>query len=205
MPMLKAKFDELGASVTQTLSREFATDDILMQFFAETRFVSQRHNIKVVVPPTDDAAVFRESFRRDYRRRYGHTDPGAQVEVQALHVSAFVRSRKPDLRKLATQGPARGSSHKRRVYLGRAFGWRDMMVHDRASLPPGFSGEGQAIIDEYGSTTLIGPGDHYSIGEHREIRISCVQGAIGAGEAAVRRAVRVAKELSMYPGFAFFN
>ena len=179
-PTLNAKFAELGASVTRTLSREFATDDILLQHFAEMRFVGQRHNIKVAVPPTDDAGVLCEAFRRDYRRRYGHADPGALVEVQALHVSAFVRSRKPDLRALAPQGQGGGASHLRPVYLGRAHGWRETPVHDRASLPPGFSGEGPAIIDEYGSTTLIAPGDRFFIGELGEIRISCLQAGAGA-------------------------
>gem|GEM_PF-1220580 len=180
MPMLNAKFEELGASVTQTLSREFATDDILLQHLAEMRFVGQRHNIKVAVPPTDDAEVLREAFRRDYRRRYGHADPGALVEVQALHVSAFVRSHKPDLRALALQGQGGGASHVRPVYLGRAHGWRETPVHDRASLPPGFSGDGPAIIDEYGSTTLIAPGDRFFIGELGEIRISFLQAGAGA-------------------------
>ena len=33
-------------------------------------------------------------------------------------------------------------------------------------------GEGPAVIEEYGSTTLIGPGDRFEVGRLGELRIS---------------------------------
>jgi N-methylhydantoinase A/oxoprolinase/acetone carboxylase beta subunit len=46
-------------------------------------------------------------------------------------------------------------------------------VHDRYNLPIGFSGAGPAVIEEYGSTTIIGPNDTFIIGDLWEIRIDC--------------------------------
>jgi len=46
----------------------------------------------------------------------------------------------------------------------------------RTALAPGFKGEGPALIEEYGSTTLIWPGDRFEVGNLGEIRIT-----IGAG------------------------
>jgi N-methylhydantoinase A len=40
-------------------------------------------------------------------------------------------------------------------------------------LPVGYTSEGPAIIEEYGSTTVVGPNDTFSIGEFGEIRIRC--------------------------------
>ncbi len=38
---------------------------------------------------------------------------------------------------------------------------------------PSFSGKGPALIVEYGSSTLIGPGDTFKIGKLGEIDIDC--------------------------------
>jgi len=46
-------------------------------------------------------------------------------------------------------------------------------IYDRASLAPGFKAAGPAVIEEFGSTTLIGPKDRFEIGELHEIRIHC--------------------------------
>jgi N-methylhydantoinase A len=42
----------------------------------------------------------------------------------------------------------------------------------RSALAPGFSGKGPAVIEEYGSTTLIWPDDKFEIGKLGEIRIT---------------------------------
>jgi N-methylhydantoinase A len=47
------------------------------------------------------------------------------------------------------------------------------MVYDRFALKPGFSAEGPAIIEEYGSTTVVWPGDSFEIGKLSEIVIHC--------------------------------
>ena len=44
-------------------------------------------------------------------------------------------------------------------------------IYDRFALGPGFSGLGPALIVEYGSSTLIGPGDTFKIGTLGEIDI----------------------------------
>ena len=44
-------------------------------------------------------------------------------------------------------------------------------VYQRYSLPAGFAQPGPAIIEEYGSTTVVGPDDRFEIGRLGEIRI----------------------------------
>jgi N-methylhydantoinase A/oxoprolinase/acetone carboxylase beta subunit len=46
-------------------------------------------------------------------------------------------------------------------------------VFDRYALAPGTSGDGPALLEEYGSTTLVWPGDRFTIGDLHEIRIEC--------------------------------
>ena len=46
-------------------------------------------------------------------------------------------------------------------------------IYDRDGLAPGFAAEGPAIIEEYGSTTLVWPRDRFEVGAMGEIRIEC--------------------------------
>jgi N-methylhydantoinase A/oxoprolinase/acetone carboxylase beta subunit len=48
-------------------------------------------------------------------------------------------------------------------------------IYDRIALAPGFRGDGPALIEEYGSTTLVWPGDRFEICALGEIRISCAR------------------------------
>ncbi len=63
-------------------------------------------------------------------------------------------------------------AQKRTIYFGGA-GFLEASVFDRDSLAPGFAAQGPAVIEEYGSTTVVWPGDRFEIGTLREIRISC--------------------------------
>jgi N-methylhydantoinase A len=46
-------------------------------------------------------------------------------------------------------------------------------VYDRYALAVGFRGVGPAVLEEYGSTTVVWPGDTFTIGAMGEIRIDC--------------------------------
>jgi N-methylhydantoinase A len=50
-------------------------------------------------------------------------------------------------------------------------------VFSRRALPIGFKADGPAVIEEYGSTTLISPADRFEIGPLGEIRIHIDQKA----------------------------
>jgi N-methylhydantoinase A len=63
----------------------------------------------------------------------------------------------------------------RRVYIGDAGGWIDAQIFNRDAVEPGFGAAGPAVIEEYGSTTVVLPGDRFEIGALREIRIHCGQ------------------------------
>jgi N-methylhydantoinase A len=47
----------------------------------------------------------------------------------------------------------------------------DTPVHQRSDLPAGFEARGPAVIEEYGSTTVVGPDDRFSVGRLGEIHI----------------------------------
>ncbi len=156
------------------LSAEFAGGDILFEQHAEMRYRGQRHNIKVPVSGLREASMIRAAFERDYRRRYGHADPKTPAEFQALHLSAFARLKKPDITRLPRATMKMLSPQTRKIYFGGS-GWLSAQIFNRDTLAPPFKGEGPAVIEEYGSTTIIWPNDRFAIGALSEIRIECGQ------------------------------
>jgi N-methylhydantoinase A len=171
---LNGTFGAMEEEARGALVREFGVKDadVLFDRHAEMRYVGQRHNIKVLTARTETPVDIRRDFDRDYQRRYGHADARAKVEVQALHLSAFTRLRRPDLHRLPRANTAGSLPAERQVYFG-GYGWLDAAIYERDSLPIGFAATGPAIVEEYGSTTLIWPGDSFDIGALREIRIRC--------------------------------
>jgi N-methylhydantoinase A len=169
---LETAFADMESRADLALRREFGVEDTWCERFAEMRFKGQRHNIKVPIPIKADAVTIRAAFERDYKRRYGHADPKAACEFQTLHLSAFARLRPPGVGELPRPvGQMR--SGERFVYFDPARGPIKSRVFDRYSLQPGFRSNGPAVIEEYGSTTVVWPGDSFEIGTMHELRISC--------------------------------
>ena len=166
-------FMKMEAEAAVALAKEFGAQEVFFERHAEMRYVGQRHNIKVPATNISDVAAIRADFERDYKRRYGHADAKAKAEVQALHLSAFACQRRPDLASLPEIGDANAAVSSRPVYFGQAGGSIASKVFQRSSLESGFSADGPAVIEEYGSTTLVMPGDRFEIGPLREIRINC--------------------------------
>ena len=172
---MESVFTAMEQQAAASLKAEFSCDEVNFQRFAEMRYIGQRHNIRVPVSGLASVMAMREAFEKDYKRRYGHADAKAPAELQALHLSAFARLRRPDANRLPrpmADKPARS----RKVCFDPATGSVDARVYDRYSLARGFKGEGPAVIEEYGSTTLVWPGDHFEIGPMHEIRVHCTQG-----------------------------
>jgi N-methylhydantoinase A len=173
-----AAMDEAFAALEReqrdAIRREIGLDEIAFERAAEMRYRGQRHNITVPITGLVEAAAIRAAFERDYRRRYGHADARAGVEIQALHLAASSRLHRPELQRLV-RAPGTGAAERgtRPVYFGSTAGMVETRVYDRFALARGFAAPGPAIVEEYGSTTVIWPGDRFEIGPLGEIRIYC--------------------------------
>jgi N-methylhydantoinase A len=174
VPTMAQAFTTMENEAAASLAREFGRGDVFFERFAEMRYRGQRHNIKVPVSGLSGKDTIRMAFERDYKRRYGHADAKAPAEFQALHLSAFARLKQPDIAGLPRAGVAAESRERRKVYMGNAGGWLDAMIFRRDALTPGLGAAGPAIIEEYGSTTVVWPGDRFEVGALGEIRIDCV-------------------------------
>jgi N-methylhydantoinase A len=175
MPKALAIYAALEAEGGDALRREFGDGEITFQREAEIRYKGQQHSLKIALPESGDAAELREKFDREYARRYGHANPAAEAQLVVLHSLATLHMARPELTALADRDRHAGAAtpRTRPIFFLEEDCFLDAMILDRYALAPGFTGHGPALIEEYGSSTLIGPRDTFAIGKLKEIDIDC--------------------------------
>ena len=169
-----AMFSEMEQSSSADLAKEFGVKTITFRRKVELRYKGQKHSLRIDVESIDLTAL-RPAFDDAYRRRYGHARPNAAIEFVGLHTTATLEMQRPEEARLGVGNRAAkvGAPSTRDVYFMHIEDMLPATVHDRYNLPVGFSGAGPAVIEEYGSTTIIGPDDTFIIGPLGEIRIDC--------------------------------
>jgi N-methylhydantoinase A len=161
----------LERDATETLIRDgIAPDRIRIVREADVRYAGQSMEVRVAVPGGTVDAVFLarlvEAFNAAHLRNFGYNYAGRQkVEIVNFCVSGFGVIERPRI-PLVAHNEARTPAHKaiRPVFFGGAF--RDTPVYDRAVLPAGHRLEGPAVIEEFGSTTVVFPGQALEVDPH---------------------------------------
>jgi N-methylhydantoinase A len=173
---LESLFAEIEASSRAALASEFGVRSVAFARKVELRYKGQKHSLRVDVAAIEPAAL-RQAFDAAYRRRYGHSRPNAPIEFVAVQSSATLEIQRPAHARLAAaqRAPQSRPPRSRPVYFLQAQSVLPATVYDRYSLPVGFAGRGPSVIEEYGSTTTVGPDDEFAIGNLGEIRIVCTQ------------------------------
>jgi N-methylhydantoinase A len=168
-------YGELEAAGRAALRREFGEGAITIEREAEMRYKGQHHSIKIPIAESDDATRLRARFHDEYLRRYGHSNINAEVEIVVLHSLATLHMNRPDIARLARSGGGSKTPELevRPIYFLGEDRYLPTQVYDRYGLGRGFRGRGPALIVEYGSSTLIGPHDTFTIGKLGEIDIDC--------------------------------
>ncbi|MGL4291274.1 MAG: hydantoinase/oxoprolinase family protein [Phreatobacter sp.] len=177
MAMLEAALTELKVEALAAAAREFAGRDVVLHWQADMRYRGQRHSIPVDFAGMPTAEGLRGAFEAGYGKRFGRTlGDDFAPEIVGLRVTAENPGDRPDLVLLAPAAAAgaRPVPVTHRPLHLRPGGWVDAPVWRRDVLPAGFTLTGPAVIEEYGSTTLIGAGDVATIGALGEIAIRLI-------------------------------
>jgi N-methylhydantoinase A len=115
-----------------------------------------------------DRAGIRAAFDALHEHRYAHSADDEPVEMINIRLVASVRRQKPTMPK-AGSAPAPARQRKVVMHAGPAV---DCQVLERASLAAGQVIQGPALIQEYGSTTVIFPQDSCIVAPTGELIIS---------------------------------
>jgi N-methylhydantoinase A len=163
----------LESEAAAAARREFGDTPARFIHQAEMRYRGQRHAVLVDFSGPPDAGMLRTAFEGVYRARFGRSLGEDFVpEVVGLRVIAEGAAERPDLAAVSPVAPEgtvpRPITHR---LLHGPTGWASTPVWRREDLPVGFTLTGPAVIEEYGSTTLLGHGDAARIGALGEIAI----------------------------------
>jgi N-methylhydantoinase A len=167
-------FAQMEAEVSAALAQELGATAVLFERQAEMRFRGQRHTMKTPIGGAATEATIRAAFEGTYRQRFGHVSAGAPIEFVGLVLTASAgleRPRPADLRP-ALPSAAPAAAPTRMVHFAERGGRVATPVLSRAALPIGYAAAGPAVIEEYGSTIVVGPDDRFAVGPLGEIRIS---------------------------------
>jgi N-methylhydantoinase A len=166
-------FAGLRERMSAALREEVPDAEVTFEHYAEIRYRGQTHSVRISLDGVTGPADVRKRFEQVYRTRYGHADTKKAVEFVSISVAAHGSMTVPALDTFTPQSdPKKVASPRRRpAYFGTTHGLIDAQVYVRADLVTGFSAPGPALIEEYGSTTVVGPRDRFSIGELGEIHL----------------------------------
>jgi len=139
--------------------------------------------VRVSAPPGAADAAFVagtiDAFHAAHLKAFGYNYAGRQkVEIVNFCVSGFGTIDRPEIPKLSIAKDVTPPHTKRSVYFGGSF--HDTPIYDRATLPAGFRIDGPAVIEEFGSTTVVFPRQPLTVDERG---ILVVQRKPGADEA----------------------
>jgi len=185
----------------EALARE-GVHDAARRFvrLADLRYFGQAWEVTVELPPGDidagRAAETVERFHAAHEQRYGYSyrgpRPGSAVGRQAVE---WV-----NLRVVGIGLAGRPSPHPHPAGDGRTerarTGTRDVVfdgrevecpVYDRARLLPGDRLAGPAIVEEFGATTVILPGQRIEVDRFANVVLTRAGGLPAATRAAARR------------------
>jgi N-methylhydantoinase A len=152
----------LEKEATETLVRDgIDPKQIRITREADIRYAGQSMEVRVAAPAGVVDATFLvrliDAFNAAHLRTFGYNYAGKQkVELVNFCVSGFGLIERPSMPKLAAKSGKPAPKGARPVYFADRF--HDTAIYDRATLPPGFTLEGPAVVEEFGSTTVVFPG-----------------------------------------------
>ncbi len=147
-----------------------ARDRIRLVREADLRYAGQSMEVRVVAPAGNIGSSFTDAlidaFHAAHRRNFGYDYKGEQkIEIVNFCVSGFGMIERPSLPKLPVRpGAVPAPKGSRPVYFDNAM--QDTGIFDRATLPPGAQITGPAIVEEFGSTSVVFPGQVLHVDDH---------------------------------------
>jgi N-methylhydantoinase A len=135
---------------------------------ADVRYAGQSMEVRV---PAQSGAIdakfvagINDAFQAAHLKAFGYNYAGQQkIEIVNFSVSGFGMIERPTIPKLAADKSAKPPHGTRKVYFSGSF--HDTPIYDRSTLAAGFRLDGPAVVEEFGSTTVVFPGQALEVDE----------------------------------------
>jgi N-methylhydantoinase A len=167
---LAAIFAGLEREAGETLARDgILPERMRLVREADIRYAGQSMEVRVTGPggTIDDGfvAALIDAFHAAHLKTFGYNYAGEQkVELVNFCVSGFGVIERPSIPRLDPAGISPPVGARRPVFFDGAF--RDTPIFARADLGPGVRLDGPLVVEEFGSTTVVFPGQSVAVDPH---------------------------------------
>ncbi len=181
---IAAIYAALEHDAVATLEKDgIAPSRITLMREADIRYAGQSMEVRVPAPAGKIDAAFIanliDAFHAAHKKTFGYNYAGQQkVELVNFCVSGLGMIDRPRIPKLAGKPGAPPQPASRPVYFEGRF--CETPVFERTALAPGFELDGPAVIEEFGSTTVVFPRQHLSVDPHGILIIRAAGKTAGA-------------------------
>ncbi|MGN7177570.1 hydantoinase/oxoprolinase family protein [Cytobacillus sp. SAFR-174] len=151
-------------------------EDVLFTRFADIRYIGQEHTVKVPVPngewSEEIISEVVERFGDLHEQHYTFKLEGTPTEIVNLHLTAFGKVLKPELKRLTSTSRDAQEAYKetRPVYFEHT-GWVETKVYYRSLFGKGMKISGPAIVEEPSASTVIYPDQSLTVDEYGNLII----------------------------------
>jgi N-methylhydantoinase A len=146
----------------QTWLAEQATDAMPeFERYADVRYARQSFDVAARLEGGVDLDSIAAAFHAEHQRRFGHSSPGAAIEIIALRLRVRGVLPRPEAVRAAGGGASLSPGRRRACFNGT---WHNITVLAWADLPVGFTGQGPAIIAQETATVVVPPAFDFSLG-----------------------------------------
>src|SRR6267154_1289225 len=165
-----AIYARLERDAVDTLSRDgIERSRMRLVREADVRYAGPSMALRIPAPGGDVDKAFLSgligAFNAAHLKTFGYNYAGRQkIELVNLCVSGFGVIERPQMPKLAERAGKPVPKSSRAVYFGTRF--VDTPVYDRTLLPSGGRVDGPAVVEEFGSTTVVFPGQYVEVDPH---------------------------------------
>ncbi len=168
-PALEAAFSALEAEARAVIAHTGSAAGAAgarVQRLADMRNLGQGFELVVALPegPYDAAAGqgILAAYENGYQARFARPPPSVPVEFSTLRVRLSVPGAQAP-RPATSDGGGTALKGHRSVYFPEAGGFIEAAVYHRAAMPAGQVHHGPALVEEAGSTLVVGPGGRFEI------------------------------------------
>jgi N-methylhydantoinase A len=165
---LEAIYAGLAAEADAGLGQEGGrTAELVISRAVEMRYDGQEHTVSVAYDGgVETMAELEARFHHAHERLYTFSLDDTPIEIVNFHLTGHRAVAMPAIAALEPDGRSPTSARKgdREVDFD-ADGRHRCAVYERERLPPGFSADGPAVIEESASTTLVHPGHRVTVDE----------------------------------------
>jgi N-methylhydantoinase A len=142
------------------------------------RYVGQGFEVSTEIPARLSlgcTADIVEHFQSAYHQQFGHRRDDQPIEVLNWRLEGFARVLLPGQVSAPSKVMSQKPSRRRQVFFPEINGFVDTPIFDLAQINSGVMRDGPALVEQAGSTIVIGPTDKFSMDQLGNIRVTLGQ------------------------------